>query len=206
MDIESNVAIGTNMTVVLEVLDLDQVKRDELRASLGELGSPVVTEIPDQIIAFVYPQENAACIIGDRRIRANFSKEPQLGLEKVSYIITQARQVLSAFTMVAYGFNLDTVATTVGPVSSEQQLKSALVHNPQALEAKLRGQLGAVGVQLAYVRDQWEYTLRLQPISERQIRTALNVHFPVSELPTLELLIQSAVSEFDELKRILRDL
>lgn len=206
MDIESNVAIGTNITVVLEALDLEQVSRDELRGALAELGKPVVSEIPDQMIALVYPGANAACLMGDRRIRANFSKEGELGEDKVSHIASQARQVLSGLSVVAYGFNFDSVVTIVGPMSAEEDLKSALIANPTALETKLGGRIGAATVQLAYVKDSKECTLRLEPISDRQIRTHLNVHFAVSELPAAQELAQMAISEFDELERILREL
>lgn len=206
MDVESNVAIGTNITVVFETLDLEQVSRDELRSSLAELGRPVLTEIPDQMIALVYPEANVACVIGNRRIRVDFRKEGELGEDKVSHIASQARLVLAGLSMVAYGFNFDSVVTVVGPTSAEEHLKSVLVANSIELEAKLRGRLGATTIELGYLRDGKECTLRLQPISGRQIRAHLNVHFATSELPVPQELAQMVISEFDDLERILHEL
>lgn len=197
MDLDKLGIIQTNITIVYERLDLEVLDRNALRRDLVEGVAPVVTEIPNEMIALVYPQLQIACLLGDRRIRVNDGSQLSIGERPIAVIAVAADKLVN-FKVIAYGFNYNAVVSLKGVETSDVFLKDRFVKDPDGIEERIKGMIQAVSLRLLYSRDHTAYQLTVEPEANDRIKVRLNAHFEKPDaLPDAETLRAAFKREFE---------
>lgn len=193
--------LGSNITVVLDRLDIATVSRDKIRAALAQV---VLMDTPDLVI--VMAPAGIVIQIAERRIIVADQTQSEPG--KVD-IWTPTLAAVSAVTdskVVAYGFNYDFGVTLEGVNESDVHLTKLLLPTAEALRQALGAETLTASPRMIYHRGPTQYDIRLEPAGGPKLRAHLNVHFADKPLPDPETLRGSFLSEFDEVGRILESL
>jgi len=196
MDFDKLGITQTNITIVYERLDLEALDRNALRRDLVEGTAPVVTEIPNEMIALTYPQLQIACLLGDRRVRINDGSQLPIGERPIAAIAVATDKLVNS-QVVAYGFNYDAVVSLTGVESSGILLKDRFLQDPGGIEERLNGMIQAISLRLLYRHDRADYQLTVESEANNRIKVHLNAHFEKpGALPDAETLQISFKREF----------
>ncbi len=207
MEISHWAILQTNITLVYDAVNLEDIDRNALRRQIVPETPPVVTEIPGEMIALVYPTMQVACILGDRRVRVNDGSQQTIGNRPLAAITLATAGLIDRQRLLAYGFNYDILLTLSGVDDSGRLLTENFLLEPSQLAHRLNAQLHATSLRLNYARQGTRYELALEPDQAGRIKAHLNVHFEGPEcLPNADTLQASFQSEFDGLIATLRNL
>lgn len=198
MELQDLSILQTNMTIVYAALDLESISRDALRRLLPDQPRPIITDLPD-ILAIIYPQVELACMIGDRRIRANDGSRESVGKRPLVRLALAASETAKDADIAAYGFNFDITGCLADIENAEEYLKAKLLANVDELQAALGGSLGALVPRLRYVRDSVSYDLVIEPSPQgtNEIKAHINAHFAQMQLPDEGALDESLRQEYE---------
>jgi hypothetical protein len=197
VDLEKFGIIQTNITIVYEKLDLEALDQNALRRDLVEGVAPVVTEIPNEMIALMYPQLQIACLLGDRRVRVNDGSQLPIEERPVAAIAVAADKLVNS-KVVAYGFNYSAVVSLKGVETPGVFLKDRFLQDPDGIEERINGVINAVSLRLLYSQDHTAYQLTVEPEANDRIKVHLNAHFEKPDaLPDTETLQALFKREFE---------
>jgi len=195
----------TNITLVYESLSTSTIDLNRLRKELVGGLSPVITEIPDNAIALMYPQLQIGCMIGNNRVQVNDGSQEPVGSRPISAVVHAAHNIIGS-KLIAFGFNYEVLAV-FDQDDLPASFKARFLCNPEDLEARLGGTIHNVGLRLNYRRESVACQLVLEPVEISKLRAHLNVHFEsVNQLPEANQLNASFQQEFDNFMQVLKAL
>ena len=190
--------LGSNITLVLDSLDLARVSRDKIRASVSQAA---IMDTPDLLVVMVPP--GIVIQVAEKRIIVADQTQSAPGQVDVWSPATTALAAVSDPKIVAYGFNYDAGIILEDVAEAATHLTRLFLPTADTVQASLQVQNLSAIPRLVYFRDSVQYDLRLEPVEGPKIKAHLNAHFAGRPLPDLAGLRQSFIAQFDEVGRIL---
>ncbi|MDK1080454.1 MAG: hypothetical protein QGD88_03155 [Anaerolineae bacterium] len=171
-----------NITVVYDSISLSEISRDKIRKMVPN-HEPSVQDIPDEVIACVYPDLGLLrCVWDKRRVRVD-SEEIHKFEQVVNLAVGANRLVQRNSKVIAYGFNFS-VQLSVPNNKPDKYLKQVLIKDPDQLERKLDGTLESVEVSIVIKRKEEKIKFEFSP-SDETLQAKINFHFgDVDKVPT----------------------
>lgn len=207
MSFQLEAVLGRNITLVYDVLNLQEVDRNKLK-DLAVDDRLTVMDTPE-IIVVASTTTPWVTQIGDRRIRITLSQEtPKLGDFPLWDIASKAKDIISSknSTLIAYGYNFD-----VGIKNSDRLAKDVLITkllvNKDDLETQLKGKLISFAPRIVLATDDVQYDYIFEPIDKHRMKVHMNAHYQTSsiELPEASDLGTSFAEQYQYMTNTLID-
>lgn len=198
MNFRIDAHLGSNITLVLDSLDLARVSRDKIRASVSQAA---MMDTPDLLVVMAPP--GIVIQVAEKRIIVANQTQSAPGQVDVWSPATTTLAAASEPKIVAYGFNYDVGVMLEDVTEAAAHLTRLFLPTADTLQASLQVQNLSAIPRLVYFRDSVQYDLRLEPVEGPKIKAHLNAHFAGRPLPDLAGLRQSYTAEFDEVGRVL---
>ena len=190
--------LGSNITLVLDSLDLARVSRDKIRASVSQAA---MMDTPDLLVVMAPP--GIVVQIAEKRIIVGDQTQSAPGQVDVWSPAATAFAAANEPKLVAFGFNYNVGVVLEDVTEAAAHLTRLFLPTADTLQALLQVQNLSAVPRLVYSRDSIRYDLRLEPVEGPKIKVHLNAHFAGRPLPDLAGLRQSFIAQFDEVGRIL---
>lgn len=189
---------GSNITFVLDSLDLARVSRDKIRASVSQAA---MMDTPDLLVVMGPP--GIVVQIAEKRIIVADQTSSAPGQVDVWSPAATALAAANEPQLVAFGFNYNVRVALDDVTEAAAHLTRLFLPTADALQASLQVQNLSAIPRLVYSRDSIRYDLRLEPVEGPKVKAHLNAHFAGRPLPDVAGLRQSFIAQFDEVGRIL---
>ncbi len=197
----------TNITVVYDKLNTDELQVDALRRGLIPEHLPVIAQIPENILVLQYPKFKIVCRFGEQRVRVDDLSGAGDSGNLLPEVITRAVALLPQHQHIAYGFNYIVAFSYQGIASVGQFFNQQLLAHPTAVERQMGAQIVSAGLRLRYTAQDVLYDLRLDEEDQPQIALAhLNAHFLNQSLPAEAELRHQFSGELAQLRTLLERL
>jgi hypothetical protein len=199
MAIQATTVLGQNITLVYKVLDPHSVDTGDLKNIMGTDIRPMLMDTPEMIVA-VFPPQPVVIEIGNRRIRITLARPDRIGSVPIWEIACKCHQLVPNANdqILAFGFNYD-IGATLPDVDTKRLVLDMFIPEVTQLEGKLQGSLIAFIPRLIFRRDQLQYDLVLEAISDNRFKVHMNVHHetPATALPDQERLKASFHEQYE---------
>jgi hypothetical protein len=200
-----------DMVVVFAELKFGPVLSELARKLLPGHPAPLITEIPNQVLAIVYPDRQIQCEFANRRARVRDDRGSQPGAEpfpQVAINAVEAAREAGARSIVAYGYNYE-LHMPLGSGDAGTFLRTRFFRQPDEIGQAFGGKGGPVGIS-AWVRlADCEVSFDIAPIPERSgyAKAHVNYHYESKE-PPLDAagLAAEAERRYDEFRAALEKL
>ena len=177
-----------NFVVVFEELPIGAVLHELARRLLPEHPSPLITEIPDQLLAVIYPERQLQCQFANRRVDVRDGRGVEPGIEPYGTVAINAvdsAKRASGKGIVAYGYNFDVHLPLPGddPASF---LKARFLSDPQKLGRAFDGDVRSVGVKASIQQADRQANFDIEPLADGGrglIKARVNYHYEGGEPP-----------------------
>lgn len=208
LNIEGIEVQRTNITVVFNRLELPEISRDALRELLPAETSPILTDVPDELISLVYPTLQIIGTFANRRISFDDSGQRQIDNSLLPALTLSAVRLVRGPRVMGFGFNYMIVAKIKNVDDVGMFFVRRLLKGRNRIERGLDGTLRGLSLRLNYERQGVRYTLRVEPIEvgAAVLRSSFNAHFARDELPTLKVLSRMFSSELGTMSEALKRL
>ena len=212
MDTRSAVLADYNIVVVFRELKFGRVLSELARKLLHGHPSPLITEIPDQVLAVVYPDRQIQCQFANRRVDVRDSRGTTPGAEPFPQVVinaVNAAREASGTKIVAYGYNywLD---VPLGEGDAGAFLRTTFLKRPSEIGDAFGGTVGAVGISASVTLPSGcRANFDIGPIPERSAyaKAHVNYHYEEKEPPSdVEALAEEAERRYDEFRAALEKL
>jgi hypothetical protein len=179
--------VGYNIVVVLEELRFGAALNELARRLLPGHPSPLITEIPDQLLAVVYPEKQIQCQFANRRVEVRDGRGVDPGADPFATIAIKAIEAASAASAkgtVAYGYNFDVHLPMTGSDPSTF-LKDRFLTKPDQIANAFAGVVKLVGIKATIDRQGSLVNFDLEPAGDgiQAIKAHVNYHFEPGEPP-----------------------
>lgn len=176
--------LSQNITIVYDTLDLSVLDTTVLRNLFGKEVRPTIMDTPEMIVG-VYAPKPLFVQIGERRIRiTNKQTTEQLGEIPLWEIAAKSQAMLpeDKFTTIAFGYNYD-IGVSFEDVDVHKMLKEMFIANITQLQEDLDGEVISFSPRMRFTRGDKRYDFALEPLEEQRLKTHLNAHFQLDDLP-----------------------
>lgn len=212
MDTANATLVYYNIVVVFRELKFGPVLSELARKLLHGHPSPLITEIPNQLLAVVYPDRQIQCEFANRRVKVTDGRGTEPGAEpfaQVAFSATNAASQASAAEPVAYGYNYE-LHIPVGEQDAGAFLRARFLRQHNEIGEAFGGTLDAVligaSVRLAHDR---QANFDIEPIPERPgyAKAHVNYHYDKKSPPLgAEALTAEVRQKCDEFRAALERL
>lgn len=196
--------IYCNVVVVFRELRFGQVLYELARKLLPEHPSPVITEIPNQLLVVVYPERKLQCQFANRRVEVRDNRGIDPGSDPFSSVVMKAVEAASEASsapIVAYGYNYD-VQLPIGQ-DGGQFIRARFFQKPEDLSHAFEGQVGNVGIKAAIklADGQANFAIEAVPDQPNLVRAHINYHYEErTRPPDATALTEEIQQKYDEFK------
>lgn len=179
--------VGYNIIVVLEELRFGAPLNELARRLLPGHPSPLITEIPDQLLAVIYPDKQIQCQFANRRVVVSDARGVDPGTEPFATIAIKASEAASTASgkgTVAYGYNFDVYLPLTGSDPSAF-VKDRFLTKPGQIAAAFSGDIQMVGIKATIRRHDCVANFDIEPAGDgmQAIKAHVNYHFEPGEPP-----------------------
>lgn len=207
MDTSSARLSGYNFIVVFRELRLNEVLLMHARRLLPALPSPLVTEIPNQLIGVVYPDHAIQCQFANRRVDVRHTPRTEVVGEApfcdVAVAAVERARESGSQDVVAYGFNYDVLMNLRDYERPGQYVVQRFLAKPNVLATIFGGPVedGRITVTIAGGDCHVNFDLEgFPPEARNQLKAHVNYHFaghtPPSDAAELCQAMQQKYEEF----------
>jgi len=171
-----------NIVVVFRELKFGPMLSEPARRLLEGHPSPLITEIPNQVLAVVYPDRQIQCEFADRRVKVTDGRGTEPGAEPFAQVVinaTQAAGRASAAQIVAYGYNYE-LHIPVGEEDAGAFLRTRFLSEAAKIGQAFGGTVGPVGISASVrLADDCQANFGIEPIPERPgyAKAHVNYHY-----------------------------
>jgi hypothetical protein len=198
MNYKIDAYLGSNITILLDNLDLSKVSRDELRSLYDQIG---MMDTPDLLV--VLHPSGFTIQFAERRIIVGDQRQSPISQMDLWTPALKAFSLIRDNKLIAYGFNYILGLLMDEHESVQDYLTRAFLPQSAQLAEKLEIESLSTFPRLIYSRGQTRYDIRMEPSDSNRFILHLNAHFNTQALPDLELLKSSFISEVEEVNRLL---
>ncbi|MFQ5880089.1 MAG: hypothetical protein ACE5IZ_07960 [Dehalococcoidia bacterium] len=205
LDISGAKLAGYNLVVVFEELPIGAILHEMARRLLPEHPSPLITEIPDQLLTVIYPQRQIQCQFANRRVDVRDRRGMDPATEPFSTVAinaVEAATTASGKPVVAYGYNFDVHLPLQGD-DPAVFLKARFLTDPNKLGQAFGGDVKTVGIKASIHRSDSQANFDIEPLLDGQtglIKAHVNYHYerrkPPAQATELVTQIQERYQEF----------
>ena len=180
MDTRNARLVLSNVVVVFEALKFGPALSELARRLLPGHPSPLITEIPDQLLAVAYPERQIQCQFANRRLDVRDTRGVEPGAEPFSETAVRAIEAAAAAGasgIVAYGYNYE-LLLSLREGDPGTFLQTRFFTNPQKLGDAFGGKVGAVGISASVELDgcQANFDIGPQPEMPGYLKAHVNYH------------------------------
>lgn len=200
------------IVVVLRELKFGPMLSEPARRLLHGHPSPLITEIPNQVLAVVYPDRQIQCEFANRRVKVTDSRGTEPGADPFAEVVinaTNAASQASAAEIVAYGYNYE-LHIPVGEEDAGAFLRTRFLRQASGIGEAFGGTVGAVGISVSVkLADDCQANFDIGPIPERpsHAKAHVNYHYERKSPPLEpEGLSAQAREKYDEFRAALEKL
>jgi len=196
--------IQYNIVVVFQELRFGQVLYELARNLLPGHPSPLITEIPNQLLVVVYPDRKLQCQFANRRVEVRDNRDVGPGTEPFSQVAVKAVEAASQASgcnIVAYGYNY-VVQLPIGQ-DPGQFIRTRFFKSPETLGDAFGGEVGSVGIKASIKLADCKAIFDIEPVPDRPelIKAHANYHYERTKLPTdANALTEEIQQKYDEFK------
>lgn len=174
--------------------------------------APLITEVPNQVLAVVYPDRQLKCQFANRRVDIADARGSEPGTDPFVQVamnaIGAARQAGGAqIPVVAYGYNYDVQLTL--RMDSGDFLRSRFFSNPEALGSAFNGTVEAVGIKVSVKTADCQANFDIEPIlgQAKSVKAHVNYHFEGKAPPQeAEALAEQVMEKYRHFRQALERL
>lgn len=181
MNVDTARLIEYNMVVVFRDLRFGQILSELARRLLPEHPSPLITEIPNQLLAVVYPDRQIECQFANRRVQVTDKRRVDPGEHPFPLIASNAIDAAvqsSGRDIAAYGYNYVVHLQENAPA---QYIASRFFQNADVIAEAVGGQLTSIGftAQAHVPQEGCLLSINLGPVPNTQdlIQATVNYHY-----------------------------
>ena len=178
-----------NVVVVFRELKFGPILSELARKLLHGHPSPLITEIPNQVLAVVYPDRQIQCQFANRRVDVRDSRGTTPGAEPFPQVVinaVNAAREASGAQIVAYGYNYE-LDMPLGEGDAGAFLRTRFFKQPGEIGEAFGGTVGAVGISASVaLPGGWQANFDIGPIQERAgyAKAHVNYHYDSGEPPS----------------------
>jgi hypothetical protein len=189
MDTRSAALAYYNIVVVFRELKFGPVLSELARKLLHGHPSPLITEIPNQVLAVVYPDRQIQCQFANRRVDVRDSRGTTPGAEPFPQVVinaVDAAREASGEKIVAYGYNYE-LDMPLGEGDAGAFLRTTFLKRPGEIGDAFGGTVAAVGISASVtLPGGCQATFGIGPIPERvgYAKAHVNYHYDSDKLPS----------------------
>jgi hypothetical protein len=200
-----------DIVVVFAELRFGPVLSELARRLLPGHPAPLITEIPNQVLAVVYPDRQIQCEFANRRATVRDSRGGQPGAEpfgQVAINAVGAAREAGAPRIVAYGYNYE-LHMPLGNGDAGAFLRTRFFRQPDEIGQAFGGRGGPVGIGASVTLSDCEVKFDIAPIPERSgyAKAHVNYHYEGREPPPdAEALAEEAGRRCNEFRAALEKL
>jgi hypothetical protein len=200
-----------DIVVVFAELRFGPVLSELARKLLPGHPAPLITEIPNQVLAVVYPDRQIQCEFGNRRAKVRDSRGGQPGAEpfgQVAINAVGAAREAGARSVVAYGYNYE-LHMPLGNGDAGTFLRTRFFRQPDEIGQAFGGKGGPVGISASVMLADCEVNFDIAPTPERSgyAKAHVNYHYEGKEPPPDgAALAEEAERRYDEFRAALERL
>jgi hypothetical protein len=195
-----------NIVVVFPDLKFGPALSELARKLLHGHPSPLITEIPNQVLAVVYPDRQIQCQFANRRVDVRDSRGTTPGAEPFPQVVVNAvdaAREASGKEPVAYGYNYE-LDMPLGERDAGAVLRTTFFKRPSDIGDAFGGTVGAVGISASVtLPDGCQANFEIVPIPERAgyARAHVNYHYESGKPPSdPAALTQEVERKYDEFR------
>ena len=192
-----------NVVVVFRELRLSELLRKSVRELLPTLPPPMITELPNQLLAIVFPDLQVDCQFANRRLHANDRQAGEVGrqlfCEIVVAAVSRAKEAGNQ-TINAFGLNYDVLVPMTTYERAGQYVEKYLAER-SGIAAAFGGSVTNAGIKTT-IRSDCEVNFDLEALSDQPqiLKAHVNYHFdgqePPADAPGLHELIADKYQAF----------
>lgn len=177
-----------SIVVVLRELRFGPVLNELGRKLLPGHPSPLITEIPNQVLAVVYPDRQIQCQFANRRVDVSDTRGATPGADPFPLVainaVAAAREASGA-GIVAYGYNFE-LHMPLGDGDAGTFLRTRFFKNPTDIGDAFGGTVGPVGIAASVTLPDCAINFDIGPIPERAgyARAYVNYHYEPGTPPS----------------------
>lgn len=205
--------IEYNMVAVFKELRYTQVLSELARRLLPDHPAPLITEIPGQLLAVVYPDRRIECQFTNRRVLVTDKRSVTPGENPFGLVTLNALEAVSRSSggdqaIVAYGYNYVLRLKEAGPT---HYISTRFFSDTTKISHAFGGELQSIeftaAVSIATAHCLASVTLRPAPNAAEVIEATVNYHYD-GQSPALsaEEISRQVATKYDEFAQALRQL
>lgn len=189
MDTRNAALASYNIVVVFRELKFGRVLSELARKLLQGHPSPLITEIPDQVLAVVYPDRQIQCQFANRRVDVRDNRGTTPGTEpfpQVAINAVNAAREASGAEIVAYGYNYE-LDMPLGEGDAGAFLRTTFLKRPSEIGDAFGGTVGAVGISASVTLPggcRASFDIGSIPERPAYAKAHVNYHYERMEPPT----------------------
>ncbi len=166
--------------------------------------SPLITEIPDQLLAVVYPERQIQCQFANRRVDVRDGRGLDPGTDPFAMIAINAIEAArhaSGQDIIAYGYNFDVNLPLEGDEPAAF-LRMRFLNQPQRLGEAFGGEVHRVGISASVQRGQSQANFEIAPLGDGTglLAARVNYHYepgqPPENIESLSTEVRDRYGEF----------
>ncbi len=202
---------GYNLVVVFEELRFGAPLNELARRLLPGHPAPLITEIPDQVLAVIYPERQIQCQFANRRVEVRDGRGVDPGIDPFGTVAINAIEAAaraSGKPIVAYGYNFD-VNLSLGEDDPATFLRSRFLKDPHTLSQAFGGEVKAVGIKASIHRSDCEANFDVEPLDGKigLVKAHVNYHYEGKSPPQqADMLVTQIRERYNEFLQALRQL
>lgn len=212
MDTSSATLSSYNFVVVFRELRLNELLLTYARKLLPTLPNPLVTEVPNQLIAVVYPDLSLQCQFANRRVDVRQTGRGPVGEPpfcEIGVAAVEKAKESGSQQIVAYGFNFDVLIPLKVHDTAGQYVATYLA-DKESVGAIFGGSIKDAGVKVSISAEcEVNFDLEGLPDAPNVLKAHVNYHYPDKSPPTdpaeLCRLMQQKQEEFFRALNALRE-
>lgn len=199
--------------VVFREIRFTQVLSELARRLLPDHPSPLITEIPSQLLAVVYQDRRIACQFANRRVQITDKRGQIPGEKPLTTVAVNAIEAASQSSggrkeIVAYGYNYTVHLTEPAAANF---ISARFFSDATKVSSAFKGELQGIGfeatINIPQRQCQVNFALAPVPNTVNLIQTVINYHYEGQSPPhSAEELSQQVAAQYDEFLQVLRQL
>lgn len=199
-----------NIIVVFRELRLTELLRQHVHGLLAGLPPPIITEIPNQLLALAFPDHQIECQFANRRLEVRDRRGQEVGRQLFCEIAVAALAKVKesgSQDVNAYGLNYDVVVPVTGHDRAGAYV-STYIGDLSRIEGAFGGSVTDVGIK-ATIEGECEINLSLEALPDRpeMLKAHVNYHFASPNVPADAQSLQALIQRmYEALFRALRTL
>lgn len=191
MDTSSATLRAYNFMVVFRELRLNETLLTHARRLLPTLPNPLVTEIPNQLIGVVYPDQSIQCQFANRRVQVTHTSRTGLVGEapfcEIAIAAVERARESGSQDIIAYGFNFDVLFRELRNYHSPGQYIARFLVDPNLLAGIFGGSVEDAGVKVTIGTTDCQVNFDLEgvpPEAPTELKAHVNYHFASPSPPS----------------------